>query len=346
MKFPTCFVPLTLAAVALAPPAFSQVGGPGDLSPHIDIGVDAGTGQLVYGFTDFVAGTPIVLDRYVTNLPTGSGGGFANVQFTPDQDIAFRTASASIASGFGFSSFGQFGQSTPSIAAEAVEFDPLFESYVFPDRFVTQPGDAFILNIAGAGIDFHPFYFVASDDPDYIGRVEGSFRFVPLTSTGTFSASEPFELVFVVGGDFDDDSRLTDDDQNLIQAAIDGGTNPAEFDLTGDALVDDADLTFWRTELLGLPATITGDYNADGFVSQPDLDLVLLNWGDTDTPDNFDLAALPGGGPFDNLISQNELDGVLLNWGDGTPPSVSAIPEPGTAAALAGLALVASRRRR
>ena len=50
-------------------------------------------------------------------------------------------------------------------------------------------------------------------------------------------------------------------------------------------------------------------------------------------------AALGGGGPFDGLMSQNELDGVLLNWGDGTPPSATAVPEPGAAmiVALGGL---------
>ena len=334
-----------LVAAASAHPALGQPGSSNDLSAHVDIGVDSGTGQLVFGFSDIEPNTPIVLDVYENSIP-GGGGGFVNVLFSAEQDIAFRTASDTVATDFGFSSFGQFGQSTPQIAAEAVDFDPQFRSFVFPSALVINPGDALILNSAGNGIDFHPFYFVASNDPDFIGRVESTWRFAPLTSTGTFSASETFELIWVVGGDFDDDSRLTDDDQNLLQAAIDGGTNPAEFDLTGDALVDDADLTFWLTELLGLPATVPGDYNADGFVSQGDLDLVLLNWGDTDTPDDFDLAALPGGGPFDGLISQNELDGVLLNWGDGTPPSVTAIPEPGTAAALAGLALVATRRRR
>ena len=92
---------------------------------------------------------------------------------------------------------------------------------------------------------------------------------------------------------------------------------------------------------------ITGDYNGDGFVSQPDLDLVLLNWGDASLPAGFDEDALDGGGPFDSLISQNELDGVLLNWGDGTPPApaVTAVPEP-TTAALMGLAGFAMLRRR
>ena len=99
--------------------------------------------------------------------------------------------------------------------------------------------------------------------------------------------------------------------------------------------------------------TVVGDYSGDGFVSQADLDLVLLNWGDSVLPGGFDPTAIPGGSPFDGLVSQNELDGVLLNWGDGTPPapgisrgSVNAIPEPGTAALLGLGGWVAGRRRR
>ena len=94
-----------------------------------------------------------------------------------------------------------------------------------------------------------------------------------------------------------------------------------------------------------LASLLTGDYNADGFVSQADLDLVLLNWGDGVLPGGFDSGALPGGGSFDGLISQNELDGVLLNWGEGTPPSVDTIPEPATLAWLALGVCFATRRR-
>ena len=92
---------------------------------------------------------------------------------------------------------------------------------------------------------------------------------------------------------------------------------------------------------------IPGDYNSDNFVSQGDLDLVLLSWGDTVAPPGFDENAIPGGGPFDGLMGQNELDGVLLNWGNGTPPVV-AVPEPGAAISLlvAFVALNASSRTR
>lgn len=93
--------------------------------------------------------------------------------------------------------------------------------------------------------------------------------------------------------------------------------------------------------------TVMGDYSGDGFVSQADLDLVLLNWGDTVLPAGFDPDAVSGGNSFDNLMSQNELDGVLLNWGNGAP-SDAAIPEPTTmltyAAVLGALSTRSPRR--
>jgi phospholipase/lecithinase/hemolysin len=87
----------------------------------------------------------------------------------------------------------------------------------------------------------------------------------------------------------------------------------------------------------GLP-----DYNANGFVDQGDLDLVLFNWG-TELIDPTGAGwynALPTG-----LVDQAELDRVLLNWGSGSAASFASsvgVPEPPTwAGAL--IALLAAR---
>jgi hypothetical protein len=96
-----------------------------------------------------------------------------------------------------------------------------------------------------------------------------------------------------------------------------------------------------------LPGGIDGDYNANGTVEQGDLDLVLLNWGQSSTP------APPGW--FQNLpsgpIDQGELDGVLLNWGNsaaGSQLAAGSVPEPGAwvlaLVALAGGLIIARRR--
>lgn len=91
-----------------------------------------------------------------------------------------------------------------------------------------------------------------------------------------------------------------------------------------------------------LITALVGDYNADGFVSQADLDLVLLNWGDSVVP-----AEWIATDQFDGVqVSQNELDGVLLNWGSGTPPN-AAIPEPTTMLTFAAvLGTLSTRSRR
>ena len=127
-------------------------------------------------------------------------------------------------------------------------------------------------------------------------------------------------------------SGLNNEDQLAFHFTLDNGTRG---------------VGLWTFEAAA--AVVAGDYNGDGFVSQADLDLVLLNWGDAVAPAGFVEAALVGGGPFDGLISQNELDGVLLNWGNGTPPapgSVNAIPEPASALGLGGLLWLTTRTRR
>lgn len=95
--------------------------------------------------------------------------------------------------------------------------------------------------------------------------------------------------------------------------------------------------------LSSVNTSLIGDYNADGFVSQSDLDLVLLNWGSSTLPTGFNESGLDDA--FDGLVSQNELDGVLLNWGDGTAPEVT-VPEPATLGVFLATLGCTRRRRR
>jgi hypothetical protein len=86
---------------------------------------------------------------------------------------------------------------------------------------------------------------------------------------------------------------------------------------------------------------ISGDYNGNGTVEQADLDLVLLNWGQSGVPNGW-INELPEGN-----IDQAELDGVLLNWGDMAAQGLggaSGVPEPSAAlVALICLPLLAMR---
>jgi len=89
---------------------------------------------------------------------------------------------------------------------------------------------------------------------------------------------------------------------------------------------------------------VAGDYDANGFVDQADLDLVLLNWG-TDLAD-------PAGAAWINdfptgQVNQDELDKVLLNWGrvllvgQANSDGVSATPEPSSLVLLCVIICVA-----
>ena len=88
------------------------------------------------------------------------------------------------------------------------------------------------------------------------------------------------------------------------------------------------------------------DYNNNGLVEQADLDLVLLNWGDSWPPP---VDGWTSNYPPDGKIDQNELDGVLLNWGNSAASrSAASVPEPlaGWLALTAVAAVVAELRRR
>ncbi|MEM8782794.1 MAG: PEP-CTERM sorting domain-containing protein [Planctomycetota bacterium] len=144
-------------------------------------------------------------------------------------------------------------------------------------------------------------------------------------------------------------------DEITVSLIVDGtpivdATNTAELDgefggyfgfssNLGSALIDNLVVTALGTATGG---GIVGDYDDSGQVEQGDLNLVLNNWG---TVAPFD----PNGDPFTTAnVDQEELNRVLNNWGATAAPSFegSAVPEPATAAVLAGLGLLGLRRRR
>lgn len=100
---------------------------------------------------------------------------------------------------------------------------------------------------------------------------------------------------------------------------------------------------------------LLGDANLDGFIGQADLDVVLLNFGQSNLNGNNDgVSFVTGDFTGDGFVGQADLDAVLLNFGDstplnldGSPLDLNTIPEP-TSLALLGLGGVAltTRRRR
>jgi hypothetical protein len=123
----------------------------------------------------------------------------------------------------------------------------------------------------------------------------------------------------------------------LFVEVQDEGTGFSLFELTFTGSVT-------ATALLDMPSDLTGDYNGNGRVEQADLDLVLLNWGQS-TADPGSLGwtnDLP-----DGAIDQAELDKVLLNWGN-TPMAggAASVPEPATWALALSTALLGLVSRR
>ncbi len=85
-----------------------------------------------------------------------------------------------------------------------------------------------------------------------------------------------------------------------------------------------------RTGIAIWSPPIPGDLDGDGFVGLDDLDIVLNNWNQNVTAGDASLGDING----DGFVGLDDLDIVLNNWNTGTPPSGSAIPEPGSLALL------------
>ena len=73
-----------------------------------------------------------------------------------------------------------------------------------------------------------------------------------------------------VSGDFDGDGNLACSDINQLNGEAVSGAHNAMFDVTGDGLVDQADVLFWIGELKG---TLVGDANLDLVVDASDFNI-------------------------------------------------------------------------
>ena len=146
-------------------------------------------------------------------------------------------------------------------------------------------------------------------------------------------------------GDFNENGVLDapDIDDLTVQSA--GGTNPASYDLTGDGLVNAADVDFWISDPSVFNSWL-GDANVDKVFSSTDLVQVLAAG-----KFSVDVDAVWTEGDFDGDGRFNSADLVVAlaggGFGAGERPAPAAVPEPnGLSALLIGLICVTRRRRR
>ena len=144
-----------------------------------------------------------------------------------------------------------------------------------------------------------------------------------------------------VTGDFNADGVFDCADIDPLVLEIAAGTNSAEFDLTGDGLVDGDDLTEW----LAVGATENGfdtpyrdgDFNLDGTVDVSDFN--IWNNGKFTASTGW----CSGDGNADGFVDVTDFN--LWNANKFTSSDVAAVPEPSALAMLA-FGLIAFLRRR
>jgi hypothetical protein len=144
-------------------------------------------------------------------------------------------------------------------------------------------------------------------------------------------------------GDFDGSGALDAADVDDLTAQAAGGTNPADYDLNSDALVNDGDIQVWAKDLFN---SWIGDANLDGEFNSSDLVGVLAS-GTYEA----DVASVWSTGDFngDGRTNSSDLVAALADGGyeQGPRAATAAVPEPTSLALIAiGLLGAACRSRR
>jgi hypothetical protein len=194
-------------------------------------------------------------------------------------------------------------------------------------------------NSGGAGQQDAISGFSLSQAGEYYVRVAGasdSMQFYDLRVS-------VMEDMTVIDGDFDNDGDYDCDDIDALVVEIAGGMDGADFDLSGDGMVDGTDLTAWLSEageaILGPgQAFLPGDATLNGAVDGED----FIAWNAhkfTSTPSWCD-----GDFNADGVI--NGADFIIWNANKFSSADVSAVPEPVSMLWMIGLVSFATWRRR
>ena len=129
-------------------------------------------------------------------------------------------------------------------------------------------------------------------------------------------------------GDFNKDGVLDVKDIDLLTSEVLSMTHNPNFDVTGDTVVDDADVTAWLSDAAEhngfREAYLEGDANLDGSVDASDLNNLALSWRQD--------VAFWSAGDFnvDGSVGAADLNALALNWRRSIAATASApaVPEP------------------
>ena len=156
------------------------------------------------------------------------------------------------------------------------------------------------------------------------GTTDGSLKGQNAGDFDAFVAK--FRIDFPTDLDFDGDSD--GDDVDSLVGEIVAGTNNSAFDLTADAIVDNADLSQWLSDAAtanGFTAPyLLGDANLDGSVNASDLNILGQNW--LASPDTWQF----GDFNADGIVNAGDLNELAQNWQQAIPSAASpeSVPEP------------------
>ncbi len=131
-----------------------------------------------------------------------------------------------------------------------------------------------------------------------------------------------------------------------ISAGVSVPPADSELDLTGDNVIDQADVDQWLSDAAaenGFAAPfVKGDANLDGTLNASDLNALALNWQQS--------GAVWSTGDFtgEGLVNASDLNLLALNWQSSIPQAAAAVPEPSTMTLdlLAMVFCIRWRRRR
>lgn len=148
-------------------------------------------------------------------------------------------------------------------------------------------------------------------------------------------------------GDFDNDGEFTCEDLDALYEEI--RTGSSAFDLTGDDVVDGADIDAWLVAAGAAKgftdAILPGDSDLNGVVNSTDLNVVGINWQADDAT-----SWCQGDFNADQAVNSLDLNDLGINWQDSVQAgqAANAVPEPCSiwAVVMAILPLTIKRRSR